>query len=97
VIEPNYELYSNLPRRVMSILGKFCPDIEYYSFDEAFSSLEGFTGRDLATYMTNIRKSIKQWTGLTVAIDFAQTKTLAKIANYIAKKENHDAHLRFSR
>ena len=37
-------------------------------------------------YILHIRKVILQWTGIPVSIGAANTKTLAKIANHVAKK-----------
>lgn len=86
VYSSNYELYGDMSRRVMSILTDFCPDIEYYSIDEAFLSLKGFESRDLSEYALKIRETIKTYTGIPVCIGFSQTKTLAKLANHFAKK-----------
>lgn len=82
----NYALYGDMSNRVMTSLEHFCPDLEIYSIDEAFLSLDGLKERDLFSYSKNIRKIIKQWTGIPVSIGIAPTKTLAKIANRIAKK-----------
>lgn len=87
VFSSNYEFYGDMSHRVMTILEHFCPDIERYSIDEAFLSLSGLAWKDLSDYTSEIRQTIKQWTGLPVAIGFAPTKTLAKVANYIAKKK----------
>jgi len=87
VYSSNYELYGDMSQRVMDVLAMHCPDIEIYSIDEAFLLLDGFTWQDLNNYMLDLRQKIKQWVGLPVSIGFAHTKTLAKIANYMAK--NH--------
>ena len=55
VFSSNYELYGDMSHRVMSILEKFCPDIEIYSIDEAFLSLNGFAWKDLTKYASEIR------------------------------------------
>ena len=82
----NYTLYSDMSARVMSVLNKFTPDIEIYSIDEAFLSFEGFERRDLREYGEIIRKTILKWTGIPVSIGIGETKTLAKVANKVAKK-----------
>lgn len=82
----NYTLYSDMSSRVMAVLNKFTPDIEIYSIDEAFLSLSGFERRDLTEYGKEIRKTVKQLTGIPVSIGIGETKTLAKIANRVAKK-----------
>lgn len=82
----NYTLYSDMSSRVMAVLNKFTPDIGIYSIDEAFLSLSGFERRDLTEYGKEIRKTVKQLTGIPVSIGIGETKTLAKIANRVAKK-----------
>lgn len=71
----------------MTILASFCPDIEFYSIDEAFLSLDSFTWKNLSQYAMEIRLPIKNCIGLPVAIGIGPTKTLAKIANHVAKKQ----------
>lgn len=87
VLSSNYTLYGDMSHRVMTALEKYSPDVEIYSIDEAFVSLEGFEREGLTSYCRRIRQTIKQWTGITVSIGIAQTKTLAKLANRRAKKD----------
>jgi DNA polymerase V len=84
-LSSNYTLYADMSRRVMETLCNFTPEIEIYSIDEAFLNLSGF-GDNLADYGRTIRQTVKQWTGMPVSIGIAETKTLAKIANRIAKR-----------
>ncbi len=85
VFSSNYTLYGDMSARVMQTLEQFSPEIEYYSIDEAFLNLQGFK-QDLTIYAVEIRKTVKQWTGIPVSVGIAPTKTLAKIANHLAKK-----------
>lgn len=82
----NYTLYGDMSKRVMSILARFTPDLEIYSIDEAFLCLTGLTHYNLNNYGANIRKIIYQWTGLPVSVGLGCTKTLAKVANRLAKR-----------
>lgn len=82
----NYALYANMSNRVMKILSGFSPDHEVYSIDECFLDLTGFQHLDLTDYGQTIRQRIRQWTGLPVCVGIGPTKTLAKLANHIAKK-----------
>ena len=82
----NYALYADMSNRVMSILAMFSPNQEIYSIDECFLDLSGFRRTNHADYGQRIRKRIKQWTGLPVCVGIGSTKTLAKLANHIAKK-----------
>jgi DNA polymerase V len=79
----NFILYGDMSKRVMSILRNNSKEIEIYSIDEAF--LECYN-EDLNSYGKNLRKKVKQWTGIPVSVGIAETKVLAKIANHIAKK-----------
>jgi len=84
-LSSNYTLYADMSRRVMETLCNFTPEIEVYSIDEAFLNLSGF-GENLTDYGRRIRRTVKQWTGMPVSVGIAETKTLAKIANRIAKR-----------
>lgn len=80
----NYTLYGDLSSRVVSVLREFTPELEVYSIDEAFLCFEGF--RHLEDHARNLRATVLQWTGIPVSVGIAPTKTLAKAANRIAKK-----------
>ncbi|MBV6475227.1 MAG: Protein UmuC [Rhodocyclaceae bacterium] len=82
----NYSLYGDMSARMMAVLGRFSPDQEIYSIDECFLGMDGFAHYDLAAYGQQIRTRIKQWLGLPVCVGFGATKTLAKLANHVAKK-----------
>ncbi|MDR2170304.1 MAG: Y-family DNA polymerase [Planctomycetaceae bacterium] len=86
VFSSNFTLYSDLSRRVMQTLENFCPVIEIYSIDEAFLDLSGMTINDLTEFGYKISTTVERWTGLPVSVGIAPTKTLAKIANETAKK-----------
>jgi DNA polymerase V len=86
VYSSNYALYTDISNRVMTALREFTDAVEAYSIDEAFLDLQGCwyagTYRDLGV---SIRAKLLKWTGVPVTIGIARTKTLAKVANYIAK------------
>ena len=82
----NYTLYGDMSARVMKILSSFTPDIEIYSIDEAFLGMSGFHDR-LEAHARALRAAVLQWTGIPVSVGIAPTKTLAKVANHIAKKD----------
>jgi DNA polymerase V len=87
MLSSNYTLYGDLSRRVMETLSAFTPEIEIYSIDESFLSLEGIPGQP-EQYGEKIKRTVYQWTGIPVSVGIARTKTLAKAANRIAKKES---------
>jgi DNA polymerase V len=85
-LSSNYTLYADMSRRMMSILGHFAPEQEIYSIDESFLRYEGFAGWDLTAMAAQIRQRVKQWIGIPVGVGLGNTKTLAKLANHLAKK-----------
>src|SRR5262245_49676807 len=87
VFSSNYALYGDMSRRVMDTLSTFTPEIEIYSIDEAFLNLAGFAQRRLTDYARQIRTTVKRDTGIPVSIGIGPTKTLAKIANHLAKAQ----------
>lgn len=84
VFSSNYTLYADMSHRVMSILRSLSPGLEIYSIDEAFVDVRGIP--DLIEFGMMVRNTVKKWTGITVAVGMAPTKTIAKLANYGAKK-----------
>jgi DNA polymerase V len=89
VFSSNYTLYGDMSNRVMTELGKFTPEIEIYSIDEAFLDLTGFERHyNLNDYGLKIKKIVTRNTGIPISIGVAPTKTLAKVANQIAKKNS---------
>ena len=87
VFSTNFALYGDMSQRVMSIIAESIPKIEIYSIDEAFLDLSEFNYLELIDIGHSIRKKILKYTGLPVSIGIGKTKTLAKIANYISKKD----------
>ena len=85
-LSSNYALYADMSNRVMNILRDFSPNQEVYSIDECFLDLTGFN-KDLKEYGQEMRSRILKWTGLPVCVGIGSTKTLAKLANHIAKKQ----------
>lgn len=88
-LSSNYALYGDMSNRVMQILRGFSPRVEVYSIDESFLQLDGLTGiwTSYATLGQAIRQRVGQWTGLPVCVGIAPSKTLAKLANHLAKKK----------
>ncbi len=87
VFSSNYVLYGDISHRVMATLEQFSPDVEIYSIDEAFINLAGFKRKNLTEYSREIRETVYKWVGIPVSIGIAETKTLSKIANRVAKKD----------
>lgn len=86
VYSSNYALYGDISQRVMHILGNVAEDIEVYSIDEAFLTYSSISPEALFDHCIALRRMIKKWVGISVSIGMAPTKTLAKAAASIAKK-----------
>jgi DNA polymerase V len=86
VFSTNFTLYGDMSERVMSTLKDFADEIEIYSIDEAFLDMHTFDQSTIYDYGITIRSTVKKWTGIPVSIGIARTKTLAKVANKVAKK-----------
>lgn len=84
VFSSNYTLYHDLSKRVMDILRTFAAELEIYSIDEAFLILKG---EDRDNFAQLIRGTVMAWTGIPVSVGIGPTKTLAKAANSMAKKD----------
>jgi DNA polymerase V len=84
VFSSNYALYGDMSARVMATLGRFTPHLEVYSIDEAFLDLAGIAEEPDA-YAADIRRTVRRWTGLPLSVGLGPTKTLAKLANRLAK------------
>lgn len=84
-LSSNYTLYADMSRRMMAILDQFTPCLEVYSIDEAFLDLDGMAD-DLTDYGQRIRQQVRQWIGIPTCVGIGPTKSLAKLANHIAKK-----------
>ena len=86
VLSSNYALYGDLSQRVMALLHSAEPDVEVYSIDEAFVAFGSRSSGARAAYARCLRDGVRQSTGVPVTIGIAATKTLAKVANRIAKR-----------
>ncbi len=82
----NYTLYADMSSRVMSTLAEFAPSQEVYSIDEAFLDLTGVCHQDPIAYGHRIKKAVVRATGIPICVGMGPTKTLAKLANFAAKK-----------
>ena len=86
IYSSNYALYGDMSARVMNVLRQFSEDIEIYSIDEAFLVFDISDSKDLHSQILEMREVTYRWTGIPVSVGLGPTKTLAKLANSIAKK-----------
>jgi DNA polymerase V len=96
-VSANFELYADMSRRMMSIEARYAPRQEIYSIDESFLDFEGVRG-DLVAIGRDLRAAVWKEVGLPTCVGIGPTKTLAKLANHIAKSAerkpgSYPAHL----
>lgn len=84
IFSSNFALYGDISARVMQLVESLVPKIEVYSIDEAFIDFSGLA--DISKTALHIRQQIATCIGIPTCIGVAPTKTLAKVANHIAKK-----------
>ncbi len=87
VFSSNYALYGDISQRVMDTAQSLIPQLEQYSIDEAFLRFSSPLALQAEEAATLLRARVLQWTGIAVSIGLAPTRTLAKLANHLAKKE----------
>jgi len=83
-LSANFELYGDMSNRMMTLAAAYAPRQEIYSIDECFLDFAGVRG-SLTGMGRQLRAQVLQWTGLPTSVGFATTKTLAKLANHVAK------------
>ncbi|AVO55753.1 translesion error-prone DNA polymerase V subunit UmuC [Ectopseudomonas mendocina] len=83
----NYALYGDISARVQTVLREMAPRIDVYSIDECFLDLAGL-GLPLAAYGRHVRAEVLRLAGMPVGVGISTTKTLAKLANWAAKRRS---------
>ncbi|NDX19753.1 Y-family DNA polymerase [Acinetobacter baumannii] len=89
VLSSNYAMYAEMSRRFHKILSSYVTseEVEPYSIDECFVDFTAYEKNfDLEKVGQQMRKQIWKWLGLPVCVGIGRSKTEAKIANHIAKK-----------
>lgn len=76
----------DMSRRMMQTIATISPRVSVYSIDELFSICDGMSDEQLYSLALQIRARVREWTGLGVGIGVGPTLTLAKLANYAAKR-----------
>ncbi len=85
VFSSNYTLYGDMSSRTNAVFRQFARDVEVYSIDESFLDLSDVRERDRVALAKDLRATVRQWTGIPTCVGIGPTKTLAKLANHIAK------------
>lgn len=82
-LSANFALYGDMSSRMMSLASELGDSQEIYSIDECFLGLQGIPA--VTQRAKETRAKILQWIGIPTCIGIGETKTLAKLANHIAK------------
>jgi DNA polymerase V len=85
VFSSNYTLYGDMSARTNAVYRDFSPAVEIYSIDESFLDLSDVRDRDRVALARDLRSTVRAWTGIPTCVGIGPTKTLAKLANHIAK------------
>lgn len=85
-LSSNYSLYADISSRMMSVIGQYSDRQEVYSIDESFLEWGGFGHFDLTAMSVRLRDQVRRWVGIPVGVGVGETRTLAKLANHLAKK-----------
>lgn len=91
VFSSNYALYAEMSRRFNNIIQEFvsAKDVEIYSIDETFIELSSYSQRDLNALAQEIKTTLWKWLALPVCVGIGQSKTEAKLANHLAKRNRY--------
>ncbi|MFV0434263.1 MAG: Y-family DNA polymerase [Leucobacter sp.] len=88
-VSSNYELYGDMSRRTMEVLERFTHELDVYSIDEAWLTVDRRTSADteaMTALGRSIRDEVRRLIGVPVCVGIAPNRTLAKLANRAAKK-----------
>ncbi|WP_180109366.1 MULTISPECIES: Y-family DNA polymerase [unclassified Acinetobacter] len=91
VLSSNYAVYAEMSRRFVNTIKCFVSekDVEQYSIDETFVDFTSYTNQDVNLIAQNIKEALWKWLALPVCVGIGRSKTEAKIANHVAKKNKH--------
>ncbi|MEM1107278.1 MAG: Y-family DNA polymerase [Planctomycetota bacterium] len=87
VFSSNYTLYHDMSMRLVDIYRQHAEEVEIYSIDECFLTLDGLSPRKLMHWGRDLKATAHQWTGIPTGVGIAPSKTLAKLANHMAKRD----------
>ena len=85
-LSANFSLYNDMSRRIMQVIADLVPSMEVYSIDEAFIDFTGIPFKKLINLAHKIVQTLYRYTGIPTSLGISSTKTLAKLAARIAKK-----------
>jgi DNA polymerase-4 len=90
VLPPRGAVYGLASRRVFQTVRAVIPVVEQLSFDEAFgepAELAGASGEDVQRFCEQLRRRVRDETGLVASVGAGSGKQIAKIASDLAKPD----------
>jgi DNA polymerase-4 len=90
VLPPRGMVYGVASRRVFDTVRSVLPILEQLSFDEAFGEpvqLAGASARDVEAFCEDLRRRVRDETGLIASVGAGSGKQIAKIASGLAKPD----------
>lgn len=90
VLPPRGAVYGLASRRVLDTVRRVVPVLEQLSFDEAFAEpaeLIGATAEQVEQFCAELRRRIREQTGLVASVGAGSGKQIAKIASELAKPD----------
>ncbi|MGO9381925.1 MAG: DNA polymerase IV [Mycobacterium sp.] len=88
VLPPRGAVYGVASRRVFDAVRSLVPVVEQLSFDEAFGEppqLAGASAEDVEAFCEDLRRRVREETGLIASVGAGSGKQIAKIASGLAK------------
>lgn len=92
VLSSNFPVYAEMSKRFMNTLLDFVSDqdAEQYSIDEVWLNLTSYQNLyDISEYANLMKDQVYKHLGLPICVGIGRSKTEAKLANMLAKKNKH--------
>jgi DNA polymerase-4 len=88
-IDTSGDKYSYMSMQVISILNQYTPAVEPVSIDESFADITGIfeRHRGIENLIGNIKRDIRDATGLTASVGVAPNRFVAKMASSLNKPD----------
>lgn len=90
VFSSNFTLYRDISRRVMEVLREEVGYVEQYSVDESFFGISG-EPEEVPEVLLRVKDAVQTCIGVPVSVGAAKTKTIAKYASEVGKKNTGTA------
>jgi DNA polymerase V len=89
----NFTTYAYLSKQMFKAFWLNAPDVEVYSIDEGFIDVSIIPKNELLSFGFKLKEDAFRYSRIPVGIGIAPTKTLAKIANKLAKSNPAYKHV----